>query len=452
MNKKAVGGKWITRKRWAVRFPQLKLRPLRSARSGLLGLALFCHFASAATAINPPDLPPLVKVNTALDHHLMVLNAHSTLKLEQANQLKWNSGNYEFTLRAGVGQRQMVYLGKSFQEYDVAIERPLRLPSKVGIDQDIGAASVARADFALGDAHHEAGRLLLHFWFAWLREQTQVGLWQQQANILAQQVEVVDKRVKAGDAPKLELNLARAAHAQVQVSLQQASLRAQMAANDLQQQFPAIPLPDEVVLQIPQAIDESYTVWQARIMNDNHELGMAQAQAQVQQLLAQRSRADQLPDPTVGLNYSSSSYPNYIGGNEIVTGVYLTVPIPSGARSATAQGVEQQANIAADQAEFVKHRLQNDIYAAYYHAVRSYDTYQQAHEAAVAIRENAELIGKAYRLGESSLSVSLSARRIAQEATLAENLAQLEANEARYRLLLDGHQLWSHDENEPEPR
>ena len=176
MNKKAVGGTWITRKRWAVRFPQLKLRPPRSARGGLLGLALFCHFASAATAINPPDLPPLVKVNTALDSHLMVLNAHSTLKLEQANQLKWNSGNYEFTLRAGVGQRQMVYLGKSFQEYDVAIERPLRLPNKVGIDQDIGAASVAHADFALGDAHHEAGRLLLHFWFAWLREQTQVGL------------------------------------------------------------------------------------------------------------------------------------------------------------------------------------------------------------------------------------------------------------------------------------
>ncbi len=436
--------KWHTRREWwAVRFPQLKLRPLRSARSGLLGLALFCHFASAATAINPPDLPPLVKVNTALDNHLMVLNAHSTLKLEQANQLKWNSGNYEFTLRAGVGQRQMVYLGQSFPEYDVAIERPLRLPNKVGIDQNIGAASVARADFALGDAHHEAGRLLLHFWFAWLREQTQVWLWQQQANILAQQVEVADKRVKAGDAPKLELNLARAAHAQAQVSLQQASLRAQMAANDLQQQFPAIPLPDEVVLQIPQAIDESYTVWQARIMNDNHELGMAQAQAQVQQLLAQRSRADQLPDPTVGLNYSKSSYPNYIGGSEIVTGVYLTVPIPSGSRNATAQGAEQQANIAADQAEFVKHRLQNDIYAAYYHAVRSYDTYQQAHEAAVAIRENAELIGKAYRLGESSLSDSLSARRIAQEATLAENLAQLETNEARYRLMLDAHLLWA---------
>lgn len=417
--------------------------------SGLLGVMVFCNFA-IATEIVTPDLPPIKQVSTALDNHLLVLNAHSTLKLEQANQRKLNSGNYEFNLRAGSAQRQLVDIGQTFQEWDVALERPLRLPNKVGIDQDIGTASVARADFALGDAHHEAGRSLLHLWFAWLREQTQVELWQQQTAIFAQQAEMVNKRVKAGDAPQLELNLARAAHAQAQVSLQQADLRAQMAANDLQRQFPAIPLPDDVVLQTPQAISEDYKVWQERIMNDNHELAMVQSQAQVQQLLAQRSRADQLPDPTVGLSYSNAHYPHQVGGNEIVTGVYLTVPIPSGARTATAQGAEQQANIALDQAEFVKHRLQNDIYAAYHQAVRSYATWQQAHEAAAAIRGNAELLGKAYRLGESSLSDSLSARRIAQEATLTENLAQLEANEARYRLLLDAHLLWSHDENEHE--
>ncbi|MBW8076924.1 MAG: hypothetical protein GJU76_02350, partial [Gallionella sp.] len=169
---------------------------------GLLGVMAFCHFAIAAENVSP-DLPPMKQVNTALDNHLLVLNAHSTLKFEQANQRKWNSGNYEFNLRAGSGQRQLVDLGQTFQEWDVALERPLRLPNKVGIDQDIGAASLARADFALGDAHHEAGRLLLRLWFAWLREQTQVGLWQQQAAIFAQQAEVVGKRVRAGDAPQL---------------------------------------------------------------------------------------------------------------------------------------------------------------------------------------------------------------------------------------------------------
>jgi cobalt-zinc-cadmium efflux system outer membrane protein len=398
-----------------------------------------------AAEVSPPDLPPKIQVNTALENHLLVLNAHSGLRLEQANQHKWNSGNYEFNLRAGSAQRQVVNSGQRLQEWDVALERPLRLPNKIGIDQDIGAASVARADFALGDAHHEAGRLLLRLWFVWLREQTQVGLWQQQTTIFAQQAEMVEKRVKAGDAPKLELNLALAAQAQARVSLQQANLRAQMAANDLQRQFPSVALPETVEMQIPQAIVGDYAVWQARIMGDNHELGMAQAQAQVQKLLAQRNRADQLPDPTVGLRYASE-----MGGNEKITGVFLTVPISSSVRSSNAQIAEQQANIAADQAEFVKHRLQTDIYAAYHQAVRSFATWQQAHEAADAIRANAELISKAYRLGESSLSDSLSARRIAQEATLAENLTQLDANEARYRLQLDGHQLWAHEENEPQ--
>jgi outer membrane protein TolC len=401
--------------------------------------------AAQAVEISAPDLPPKTQVDTALDNHLLVLNASSGLKLEQANQHKWNSGNYEFNLRAGTGQRQVISTEQKLKEWDIALERPLRLPNKASIDQDIGAASVARADFALGDAHHEAGRTLLHLWFVWLREQQQVALWQQQTDSFAQQAVMVEKRVKAGDAPKLELNLAQAAISQARLSEQQAKLRAQIAANDIQRQFPAIKLPDLVAMQTPLAISGDYAYWQARILDDNHELAMAQAQARVQQLLAQRSRAEQLPDPTVGLRYS-----NEMGGNEKLASVYLSMPIPSGVRSRNAQVVEQQANIANDQAEFVKHRLENDIYAAYHQAVRSYATWLEARDAALAIRANAELIAKAYRLGESSLSDSLSARRIAQEATLVENLTQLDANEARYRLLLDGHQLWAHAEDEHE--
>ncbi len=413
----------------------------------LLMIAVMICQASFAIELYVSDLPPNTQVTNALEQQLLVLNARSGLRLEQANQQKWNSGNYEFNLRAGSGQRQVVNTAQNLKEWDVALERPLRLPNKANIDHDIGAASVARADFALGDAHHEAGRLLLHLWFVWLREQKQVELWQQQTGILTQQAEMVEKRVKAGDAPKLEWNLALAATSQARLALQQANLRMQLAANDLQRQFPAINLPDVVALPIPQAITEDYKFWQARIMDDNHELGMAQAQAQVQQLMAQRGRAEQLPDPTVGVRYS-----NEMGGNEKLTSIYFSMPIPSGARSANAQILAQQAEIAADQAEYVKRRLQNDIYAAYQQAVRSYATWEEAHEAAQAIRANAELIAKAYRLGESSLSDSLSARRIAQEAVLTENLAQLAANEARYRLLLDGHQLWAREEKQDESK
>lgn len=408
-----------------------------------LSVGLFSSSIALAAEVNRPDLPPLTQVESALSNHLLVLNATSSLKMEHANQRKWNSGSYEFNLRAGSSQRKIVNTGQNLKEWDVALERPLRLLNKVAIDEGIGAASVARAEYALGDARHEAGRSLLRLWFAWQREQTQAALWQQQVDILRQQAQMAGKRVKAGDAPRLELNQAQAAAAQAGVSWHQAQLRAQLAGNDLTRSFPAIQLPEKLSHAIPQAIEHDYAYWKSHIFDDNHELGMVQEQSRVQQLLAQRSRADQLPDPTVGLRYS-----NEMGGNEKVAGVYFTVPLSIGHRSATAEGVAQQAAIAADQEAFVKRRLEGDIYAAHTQAVKSFDTWQQAHEAAQAIRSNAELVGKAYSLGESSLSDSLTARRFALESSLAEQLAQLDANEARYRLLLDAHQLWPLDEHD----
>ena len=404
-------------------------------------------FTVQAEEISRSDLPSQAQVMQALDAHLLVMNAHSTLKFEQAQQRRWDSGNYEFNLRGGSAQRHVVSTGQRLREWDVALERGLRLPNKVLIDSDIGAASVARADFALGDAHHEAGRTLLRLWFASQKERVQVTLWQQQVELLKQQADAVTKRVKAGDAPKMEANLALAATAQAQVALQQAELRAQLAANDLSREFPAISVPNQALLNAPQAVANDAAYWQTHILDDNHELAMAQAHAQVQQLLAKRSRADQVPDPTVGLRYS-----NEMGGEMKVAGVYLSVPISFGQRNAHAQMFEQQANIAADQSAFVERRLRSDIDAAYQQAVRSYATYQQAREAGEAIRTNAELIAKAYRLGEGSLADSLSARRIAQEATLAEKLALLAANESRYRLELDAHQLWSREEANHEPQ
>ncbi len=403
----------------------------------LLVLALFSSLGNAEE-ISRPDLPPPVQIDSALNQHLLVRNATNEFKMEQSNQRKWNSGSYEFNLRAGTRQRSVASTGEQLKEWDVGLERPLRLLNKVGIDEDIGVASVARAKYALGDARHEAGRMLLQMWFAWQREQAQVALWQQQVDILKQQAQMVEKRVKAGDAPKLELNQAQAVAAQANVPLHQAQLRAQLAGNALKSQFPAIQLPEQISLAIPQVIEHELAYWKSIALEHNHELGIVQQQNRVQQLLAQRSRADQLPDPTVGVSYAKE-----VSGSEKVIGVHVSVPISFGLRSATAEGATQQAAIAADQEAFAKRRLEGDIYATHTQAVSNYNTWQQAHEAAQAIRSNAELIAKAYSLGEYSLADSLNARRFALESSLAENLAQLDANEARYRLLLDAHQLWT---------
>ena len=88
------------------------------------------------------------------------------------------------------------------------------------------------------------------------------------------------------------------------------------------------------------------------------------------------------------------------------------------------------------------------MYAAYTQAVNNYQIWQQSQQAARSVRENAELVTRAYNLGESSLTDVLNARRMALESSLAHSIAQLDANEARYRLLLDAHQLWPLDVHE----
>lgn len=409
----------------------------------VLALALTFAVPVMAEEISYPDLPPPGQAEAAISRSITVLTAESGIKFEQSNRRRWSSGNYEFNVRAGSAQRRIASTGQALKEWDVAIERPVRLPNKMLIDQEIGAEGVQRAEFTLGDARHEAGRLLLRLWFTWQREQAQVAQWQQQESTLQRLAAMTEKRVKAGDAPKMEHNQALAAAAQAGVSRRQALMRAQLAANEIVRQFPGIELPESVPRSTPQAIPNAFAYWKDQVFQHNHELGMVRSDRHLQQLLAQRSRADRIPDPTVGMRYSSE-----MAGNEKVTGVYVSVPISFGLRSAQAEGMQHQAEIATNREAFVQRRLEGDVYAAHTQAVSSFTTWQQAADAGSSIRQNAELVARAYTLGESSLSDTLTARRIALESTLAEATAQLDANEARYRLLLDAHQLWPLDSDE----
>jgi outer membrane protein TolC len=392
-----------------------------------------------------PDLPPPVQVQAAIRNSLNVLTAEHGLRIEHSNRRRWNSGSYEFNLRAGSAQRQLAN-GGTMKEWDVALERPLRLPNKMQLDQEIGARSQSRAEYVLGDARHEAGRTLLRLWFGWQREMATAGQWQAQQVLLLQQAAMTEKRVKAGDAPRMELNQAQSAAAQAGVARQQALMRAQLAANELIHQFPGLILPEQLTPSLPQAIPHDLAYWRGQVFQHNHELGLVQSEHQLQKLLAERSRADRLPDPTLGLRYSSE-----MGGNEKVTGVYVSVPLSFGQRTVLAEGMQHQAESAASREDFVQHRLEGDVQAAHTQAVASHAAWQQAAAAAESIRQNAELVARAYALGESSLSDTLTARRLALESSLAETNAQLDANEARYRLLLDAHQLWPLDADDDTP-
>ena len=90
-------------------------------------------------------------------------------------------------------------------------------------------------------------------------------------------------------------------------------------------------------------------------------------------------------------------------------------------------------------------RLEAQTASLYTMTTRSDEAARRADRAAAGLQRNAELAERAYSLGEVNLADVIAARRIAVEARLAATLAKLDATEARYRLMLDAHELWPLD-------
>lgn len=414
---------------------------------GLMVISAACAVAAPSAqepTVDYPDLPPLNVVTKVMANSPQVKAAEAGIELEQANARQLNAGPYEFNATLGTSQRRIDGEG-NFNEWEAALERGLRLPGKARIDQQLGAQGISQARLALGDARHESGRSLLRYWFAWQQEHAQVKQWQQQAAVLKQQLSIVNKRIAAGDAPALERSLNEAALAQAEYALKQAELRMRMAATDIQQRYSGLTLPDSPVFVEPEPLQEELDIWRARILEHNHELALIRGEVTRAQLHLNRSSADRAPDPTVGLNTTSER-----GGEERITGIFLSIPLPGEARAAGQSAALAQASIAAQKEAETLRRLNAEIINTYTSAASAYEAWQSARTAADAMQHNAGLMARAYSLGEAGLSETLNARRQALENVLAAALAQLNAREARYRLMLDAHLLWPLDKDEDE--
>ncbi len=415
---------------------------MRRSIATIVLIAACCAPAVDAAAADFPDLPPEAQVVSALEQHPAVLAAEAGVQFEEANRVRLRAGVYEFSVRAEAQNRRVIIDPGStnYAEYGVAVERPIRLPGKATLDEKIGAEGVEVAQLTRGAAMHDTSRRLLQLWFAWLREYAAVQQWGEQSAVLRQQVDITAKRVRAGDAPRLELNLAEAAASQAEASALQAQTRESIARGELEQTFPGLRPPQTVAFVEPQPVAQAFDYWRERIVAHNHEVARARQEVNRRELLVARAHADQTPDPTLGVRYM-----NEFGGAEKIAGMFVIVPLPGEARRASSQAAVAQVGVATQQESAALRVVSTEVSAAYLGAVGAYEASQKARAAAEAMTRNAELTARAYKLGESSLNDVLVARRLALEAGLASRNAQLQAQEARYRLLLDAHLLWPLD-------
>ena len=397
----------------------------------LFGLALSAQAAAPET----PGLLPTQIVRPLLEQDPSVAAARAGLEVARQEAGILDSSPYEWTAKLS-SQRRTVREGPAYQEWNAGIERPLRLPGKAAADRNIGKATMEEAEARYGDALHEAARELLSLWLEWLsaergRELASANRQSAQENLTA-----VEKRVRAGDASKLDASLAQADLAEQQRVHNDAKTQVAVAWGRLHARFPSI---DQQFRVLPASlpIRENAAFWRERILSESDELKTAQAQLQRAQAQAERARADKLPDPTVGI-YSASE----IGGRERITGLTVSMPIPGGQRDRRSAKALHAVEVQRQQVELTKRQLEASIASAVASAEGAYASQQLAETGALAMHDNARLMQRAYALGEADLQALLLARRQATAATQNALIVKIEALKSYYLLLIDAHLIW----------
>jgi outer membrane protein TolC len=388
-------------------------------------------------------LPPTEIVMKVLSQLPQVRAAAAGIPLALARSQRLETGAHDWVAKAAANRRSERQ-GASFAETEFAFETGLRWPAKVAADRQLGRTERQLGELTLADAWHEAARGLLVAWFDVLRDARTSHVLQAQAELVNQQMVTTERRVKAGEAATLELLAAQAEAARVEALAARALGQAQVRLQALQRLYPGLPKPvdmavnlDAIASTVAPAAGWDAEQWVTQILDDNHELELAQAKAAQARLQAQRTMLERWGDPTVGLRASQER-----GGQERVMGVYVSIPLGSAGRRADAQAALAQADMAELELAQKRVRIETEAWRAASEAEQTRHIRVQLQRAHARIERSAALQARAYALGESPLADLLTARRNALEARLAADSALLDEMQAMARLLLDSHSLW----------
>ena len=407
-------------------------------RARVLVLLLLAAGAQAAPGA-PSALPPEAEVRRVLASLPALRQGVLNTQLAGAERDKLAAGPYEWTVRAGASRRTAPG-AQRYLEQEVALERPLRWFGKASLDQALGEQGLAVARALHGDAWHEAGRALLRDWFDALRELAGVARLEEQLAVTQRLQSIAARRVQAGDGAALDLLQAETEQRRVLALLQQARQRSEQSLTLLAISYPGLPRPQADSLPLPQAGSEDASSWAERIVHDNHELQLAQAEADLYAMRASRLASDAMPDPTLSLRAARER-----DGQERVFGVSLSFPLSGAGRAADRSAAAIKASMARERVAQTQLRVALAARRAASDSVHSHAIWTTLQEVQQQTIHQAELMQRAYQAGECTLAVALAGRRQALDAALTAQTAQIEALAAQARLQLDAHAIWSID-------
>lgn len=432
-------------------------RPTPRRLAAVLALALPALMAQATPTPGDADLPDTTQLVQAFQRTPAWQAATLTRQAEQAGLRQGLAGPQEWTASLSTQRWRQTDGGQpaQWQEWELGLDRSLRLPGKRAAAEALGQARIASADAALQRAWREHARQYLTLWGDWQRECASQRQSEALVALLQRQAQAVATRQRLGDAARIETAQAQAALAQAQAQAEAAAARAVQQRRRLDTLYPGLPTvaqaaPDGAALPPPPAAAAAdaglVALVDAQLAHDA-DLAQARREAAALRALAAQEQAEARPDPSVGVRMGSSR-----GGNERMLGVVLSVPFGGPARQAGAEAAALRASAAERQADELARQLQAE--AA--HRVLARDaaaaTHQRQREAAQRLTEVADTLARGFALGEGSLSDLLAARRLAHEQALAAAQAAIELRLAALRLQLETGTLWAWPAADSAPR
>jgi cobalt-zinc-cadmium efflux system outer membrane protein len=397
------------------------------------------------------DLPPEARLREWLLNHPSVLATSASLQAQTAEAEQWRAGPHEFTWRVQAQQRRVqealpsgAHETRRFTEGQVSLERTLRLGDKARQDTALGDATMAMSRLRRADAIHEASRSWLRQWFDWLRDRDVARLWQTQLDTQAELLRQAERRVKAGDAARLELALQQATLAQVQASLMAAQAQARSSQALLEAHQPGITAlaPQQIALPLQEDLPkENGQTLQQWLIERSHEAELAHLQTQVAQAHASRTVLNERSDPTVGV-YAGTDR----GGSEHVLGVSLSMPLAGPGRLAASRVAQARALEAEQQALSVQRKVKAEAAMQWVAVQSTWESWRAQAQAKALVEQSMKGVVRGWQLGEFAHADVLMARKQFMDAALAEITARAEARHALWRLKLDLHEILEFDD------
>ena len=404
--------------------------------SAVAALAAAAIPAWADSRPTPPDLPPTELARQSIDQAPTVVEARRALAASTHGAAALRVGTNEWTTKLSAQRRRYDNAGTS-NEWNAALERTIRIGGKAEIDAQLGDAELLIGRARVGEARRDAARALADLWIDASATSRQRDLWAEQLGFAEASHQAVDKRRKAGDASVLDLNVARADLIEVQRQLSAATTAVAKARARLEVRFPTLkyePRPAAEPIELGMTLPQ----WRDRILAESDPVKIAEGLLRKAELTAARSKAERIPDPTVGVYTASEAF-----RSERIIGLSLSIPLSGSYRSERMQQALQEAEAARAMVERQRREEEAQIVEAYVDAESGLARWRLASQGLSTTRDSARLTQRAYSLGEADLQTLLLARRQALDASTAAEQARAETLRWQYRLLVDAHLIWA---------